>query len=56
MVKKRRTAGLIQRKEDNFQYVIFAGEWQGEIDDLWREPLQNSQIKVISQPYILSFG
>jgi len=49
MAKKHRTGGLIQRKEDNFHSAIFEGEWQGEIDDFWREPLQNSQIKVMSQ-------
>ncbi|MBK4725732.1 hypothetical protein [Pantoea agglomerans] len=56
MAKKHRTGGLIQRKEDNFHSAIFAGGWQGEIDDFWREPLQNSLIKVMSQPLMLFFG
>ncbi|WP_455818692.1 hypothetical protein [Pseudomonas cerasi] len=56
MVKKRRTGGLIHRKEDNFHSVIFAGEWQGEIDDFWRESLQNSQIKVEHQLLMLPSG
>lgn len=49
MAKKHHKGGLIHRKEDNFHSAIFEGEWQGEIDDLWREPLKNGQIKVMSQ-------